>query len=104
MCSTLSATHGNDQLVPIRIGRSVRFPVDQLERFVAERAPQTLRRVTRIVVAFADVPARPRAETHRVAHRDTNFEDVRFIPQVDRWAQRDSNPRHLPCKGSALAN
>ena len=20
------------------------------------------------------------------------------------WAQRDSNPRHLPCKGSALAN
>ena len=19
------------------------------------------------------------------------------------WAQRDSNPRHLPCKGSALA-
>ena len=21
-----------------------------------------------------------------------------------RWAQRDSNPRHLPCKGSALAN
>jgi hypothetical protein len=26
------------------------------------------------------------------------------LPLVDRWAQRDSNPRHLPCKGSALAN
>ena len=26
-----------DQLVPIRIGRSVRFSVEQLERFVAER-------------------------------------------------------------------
>lgn len=25
------------QLVPIRIGRSVRFPVDQLEQFVADR-------------------------------------------------------------------
>ena len=23
---------------------------------------------------------------------------------ANRWAQRDSNPRHLPCKGSALAN
>jgi hypothetical protein len=23
---------------------------------------------------------------------------------VDRWAQRDSNPRHLPCKSSALTN
>ena len=33
----------SDQLVPIRIGRSVRFSVDQLERFVAERASQTLR-------------------------------------------------------------
>ena len=33
----------SDQLVPIRIGRSVRFWVDQLERFVAERASQTLR-------------------------------------------------------------
>lgn len=26
-----------DQLTPIRIGRSVRFPVEQLERFVAAR-------------------------------------------------------------------
>jgi excisionase family DNA binding protein len=26
-----------DQLKPIRIGRSVRFPVEQLERFVAAR-------------------------------------------------------------------
>ena len=26
-----------EQLVPIRIGRSVRFSVDQLERFVADR-------------------------------------------------------------------
>ena len=25
-------------------------------------------------------------------------------PQHFEWAQRDSNPRHLPCKGSALAN
>jgi excisionase family DNA binding protein len=33
----------SDQLVPIRIGRSVRFSVDQLERFVAERASETLR-------------------------------------------------------------
>ena len=33
----------SDQLVPIRIGRSVRFSVDQLERFVTERASQTLR-------------------------------------------------------------
>lgn len=28
----------SQQLVPIRIGRSIRFTVDQLERFVAERA------------------------------------------------------------------
>ena len=27
----------NEELVPIRIGRSVRFSVEQLERFVAER-------------------------------------------------------------------
>lgn len=27
----------NDELVPIRIGRSVRFSIEQLERFVAER-------------------------------------------------------------------
>jgi len=27
----------SDQLVPIRIGRSVRFSLDQLEQFVAER-------------------------------------------------------------------
>jgi excisionase family DNA binding protein len=27
-----------DQLVPIRIGRSVRFSVEQLERFVADRS------------------------------------------------------------------
>jgi hypothetical protein len=25
-------------------------------------------------------------------------------PQVMRWARRDSNPRLLPCKGSALAS
>ncbi len=27
-----------DQLVPIRIGRSVRFSIDHLERFVADRS------------------------------------------------------------------
>ena len=27
----------SDQLTPIRIGRSVRFPVEQLEQFVADR-------------------------------------------------------------------
>jgi excisionase family DNA binding protein len=27
----------NDQLTPIRIGRCLRFPVDQLEQFVADR-------------------------------------------------------------------
>jgi len=30
-----------EQLMPIRIGRSVRFSVDQLEHFVAERAKPT---------------------------------------------------------------
>ena len=30
----------SDQLTPIRIGRSVRFTVEQLEQFVADRAPQ----------------------------------------------------------------
>lgn len=30
----------SEQLVPIRIGRSVRFSVDQLERFVADRTVQ----------------------------------------------------------------
>ena len=29
----------SDQLTPIRIGRSVRFPVEQLEQFVADRMP-----------------------------------------------------------------
>ncbi len=33
----------NEQLVPIRIGRSVRFSVNQLERFVAEQASDTPR-------------------------------------------------------------
>lgn len=33
----------SEQLVPIRIGRSIRFTVDQLERFVAERAVDALR-------------------------------------------------------------
>ncbi|HYN31707.1 MAG TPA: helix-turn-helix domain-containing protein [Ilumatobacteraceae bacterium] len=27
----------NDELIPIRIGRSVRFPLSQLEQFVADR-------------------------------------------------------------------
>jgi len=30
----------SEQLVPIRIGRSVRFSVDQLEQFVADRTVQ----------------------------------------------------------------
>ena len=30
----------SDQLTPIRIGRSVRFPVEQLEQFVADRMPR----------------------------------------------------------------
>jgi len=31
----------SEQLMPIRIGRSVRFSVDQLQQFVAERAAET---------------------------------------------------------------
>jgi len=27
----------NEQLIPVRIGRSVRFSIDQLEQFVADR-------------------------------------------------------------------
>ncbi len=30
-----------DQLTPIRIGRSLRFPVDHLEQFVADRIADT---------------------------------------------------------------
>lgn len=30
----------SEELVPIRIGRSVRFSIEQLERFVAEREPR----------------------------------------------------------------
>jgi hypothetical protein len=30
--------------------------------------------------------------------------DVDAVVGKQRWARRDSNPRHLPCKGSALAN
>jgi excisionase family DNA binding protein len=33
-----------DQLTPIRIGRSVRFPVEQLERFVETRIAETVDR------------------------------------------------------------
>lgn len=31
----------NGQLVPIRIGRSVRFSIEQLEQFVSDRIPES---------------------------------------------------------------
>ena len=40
----------------------------------------------------------------------SSYDQSRQIPGVrvevdnDKWAQRDSNPRHLPCKGSALTS
>jgi len=38
--SSLCQLIWSEQLVPIRIGRSVRFSVDQLEQFVADRTVQ----------------------------------------------------------------
>lgn len=50
----------------------------------------------------------PRRTTVSAAQLIPNFYRINPLPGlnplVDRWAQRDSNPRHLPCKGSALAN
>jgi hypothetical protein len=38
-------------------------------------------------------------------HRDSfKSKPARRHETEQPWAQRDSNPRHLPCKGSALAN
>ncbi len=35
---------------------------------------------------------------------DDQADDPHVADQETGWAWRDSNPRHLPCKGSALAN
>jgi excisionase family DNA binding protein len=41
--STIYQLIWSDQLTPIRIGRSIRFPVEQLERFVADRIAESMK-------------------------------------------------------------
>jgi integrase len=65
--------------------------------------------------AFAEcVSVPPRVATDQEVPRvSRGFSEVEPLPvsrpkpadqREQRWARRDSNPRHLPCKGSALAN
>lgn len=53
-------------------------------------------------VQFSTVPERPRVTRKTRKGPEITIKPVKTRPS--RWAMRDSNPRHPPCKGGALAD
>ena len=60
-----------------------------------EHFPVGISGVNRPVVCNPTTTTRTTGNPHSQGERSN--------PPKPKWAQRDSNPRHLPCKGSALA-